>query len=92
MNPGFKRRVSAEGVKEALLEAKKLLEKAHHPGIPIIHIQHNTREGTPYDIKVPNGQLADMVKPIDGEPSSLKSLPTRDQYAAVVDTVDDLPA
>lgn len=64
-----------EGVEEALVEAQKLLEKARQAGIPIIHIQHNTGEGTPYDIKAPIGQIADMVKPIDGEPVITKEFP-----------------
>lgn len=64
-----------EGVEEALLEAKKLLEKARGAGIPIIHIQHDSGEGSPYDIKAPIGQIADIVKPIDGEPVITKAFP-----------------
>jgi nicotinamidase-related amidase len=64
-----------EGVEEALLEAKKLLEKARQAGIPIIHIQHNAGEGTPYDINAPIGQIADVVKPIDSEPVITKEFP-----------------
>lgn len=64
-----------EGVEEALLEAQKLLEKARQAGIPIIHIQHNAGEGSPYDIKAPIGQIADIVKPIDGEPVITKEFP-----------------
>lgn len=64
-----------EGVEEALLEAQKLLEKARQAGIPIIHIQHNAGEGSPYDINAPIGQIADIVKPIDGEPVITKEFP-----------------
>ena len=64
-----------EGVEDALLEAQKLLEKAREAGIPIIHIQHDTGEGTPYDIKAPIGQIADIVKPLNGEPVITKQFP-----------------
>ncbi|WP_271909878.1 cysteine hydrolase family protein [Vreelandella alkaliphila] len=64
-----------EGVEEALVEAKKLLEKAREAGTPIIHIQHNSGEGSPYDINAPIGQIADIVKPIDGEPVITKAFP-----------------
>jgi len=64
-----------EGVEEALVEAKKLLEKARGAGIPIIHIQHDSGEGSPYDINAPIGQIADIVKPIDGEPVITKAFP-----------------
>lgn len=64
-----------EGVEDALLEAQKLLEKARQASIPIIHIQHDTGEGTPYDIKAPIGQIADIVKPINGEPVITKQFP-----------------
>lgn len=64
-----------EGVEEALLEAQKLLEKARQAGIPVIHIQHDTGEGTPYDIKAPIGQIADIVKPINDEPVITKQFP-----------------
>ncbi|MGM0831502.1 cysteine hydrolase [Halomonas qinghailakensis] len=64
-----------EGVEEALVEAKKLLEKARDAGIPIIHIQHDSGEGSPYDTKAPIGQIADIVKPIAGEPVITKAFP-----------------
>ncbi|MDR5875756.1 cysteine hydrolase family protein [Vreelandella gomseomensis] len=64
-----------EGVEDALLEAQKLLEKARQAGIPVIHIQHDTGEGTPYDIKAPIGQIADIVKPMNDEPVITKQFP-----------------
>jgi nicotinamidase-related amidase len=64
-----------EGVEEALVEASKLLEKARQVGAPVFHIQHDTGEGTPYDTKAPIGQIADIVKPVDGEPVITKQYP-----------------
>jgi nicotinamidase-related amidase len=64
-----------EGVEEALVEASELLEKARQVGVPVFHIQHDTGEGTPYDINAPIGQIADIVKPVDGEPVITKQYP-----------------
>lgn len=55
------------GVEEAILEAKKLLEKARALKIPVIHIQHDGGEGSPYDINAEIGAISDEVAPLAGE-------------------------
>lgn len=55
------------GVEEAILEAKKLLEKARALKIPVIHIQHDGGEGSPYDINAEVGAISDEVAPVAGE-------------------------
>jgi nicotinamidase-related amidase len=55
------------GVEAAILEAKKLLEKARALNIPVIHIQHDGGEGSPYDINAEIGAISDEVAPVAGE-------------------------
>jgi len=57
-----------DGVAAALDETAKLLERARSAGIPIIHIQHDSGEGTPYDIRAEIGQIVDQVAPQGDEP------------------------
>lgn len=64
-----------EGVEPALQEAAALLKRFRDAGRPIIHIQHDAGEGTPYDIKAPIGQIADPVKPLEGEHVIVKNFP-----------------
>ncbi len=49
-----------DGVAAALDEATKLHQRARAAGIPRIHIQHDSGEGTPYDIQAEIGQIADQ--------------------------------
>lgn len=63
------------GVEEALAEARRLLDAARAAGTPVIHIQHDAGPGTPYDVRVPLGQIADLVAPAPGEPVITKQYP-----------------
>lgn len=67
--------MALEGVEPALQEAKRLLEKARTLKVPVIHIQHDSGEGTPYDIRAHIGQIADVVAPIAGEDVITKHYP-----------------
>ena len=62
-------------VEPAILEAKKLLNKARTLGIPIIHIQHDAGPGTPYDIRSEIGAIAEEVAPENGEAVVVKQYP-----------------
>ncbi len=64
-----------EGVEEALLEAKKLLNLARDKGIPIFHIKHDGGEGSPYDLNTSLGAISDEVAPEDGEHVIVKNFP-----------------
>lgn len=67
--------MALEGVEPALQQAKLLLEKARALKVPVIHIQHDSGEGTPYDIRSYIGQIADVVAPIAGEDVITKHYP-----------------
>lgn len=62
-------------VETAILEAKKLLDKARTLNIPVIHIQHDAGVGSPYDVSAEIGAICDEVAPIDGEPVITKNYP-----------------
>ncbi len=64
-----------EGVEEALDKARQLLERARKAGSPIFHIQHDAGVGSLYDLTAPNGQIADVVAPSEGEPIIVKRYP-----------------
>jgi nicotinamidase-related amidase len=64
-----------EGVEHALTKASQLLQRARKAGIPIFHIQHDAGVGSPYDITAENGQIADVVAPLDVEPIIVKNFP-----------------
>ncbi|MHA6794035.1 cysteine hydrolase family protein [Pseudonocardia bannensis] len=64
-----------EGVQGALDQAAELLDRARSAGIPVIHIQHDSGEGTPYDIRAEIGQIVDRVAPREGEPVIVKNFP-----------------
>lgn len=65
-----------EGVEPALVECKSLLQRFRDAGRPVIHIQHNAGEGTPYDVNARIGAIADVVAPVDGEPVIVKAYPS----------------
>lgn len=65
-----------EGVEPALEGAAILLKRFRDAKRPVIHIMHDAGEGTPYDISAPIGQIADVVKPIDGEIVIVKNFPS----------------
>jgi nicotinamidase-related amidase len=64
-----------DGVEPALDEARRLLERARSLGIPVLHIQHDAGPGSPYDVRAEIGQIADKVRPLDGEPVIVKNYP-----------------
>ncbi|MDT8311700.1 MAG: cysteine hydrolase family protein [Methylophaga sp.] len=63
------------GVEQAIVEAKKLLQRARDMQIPVIHIRHDGGEGSPYDLTTDIGQISDEVAPIDGEIVITKNFP-----------------
>jgi nicotinamidase-related amidase len=63
------------GVEAALIEARRLLERARGAGIPIFHIQHDAGVGSPYDITAPIGRISDEVAPQSGESVITKHFP-----------------
>lgn len=65
-----------EKVEPALEQAATLLKRYRDAKRPVIHIQHDAGEGTPYDTKAPIGQIADIVKPSDGETIIVKNFPS----------------
>jgi nicotinamidase-related amidase len=72
----YRRGVMAlEGVEAALDECQALLARARQAGIPVIHIQHDSGPGSPYDISAEIGAIADKVAPNPGEPVLVKHYP-----------------
>lgn len=64
-----------DGVQAALDEAATLLERARVAGVPVIHIQHDSGPGSPYDVRTEIGAIVDRVAPRDGEPVVVKNYP-----------------
>jgi nicotinamidase-related amidase len=67
--------MALDGVSAALDEAARLLERARSAGIPIIHIQHDSGEGSPYDIRAEIGQIVEQVAPQGDETVIVKQFP-----------------
>lgn len=63
------------GVEDAILEARRLLEKARAAQIPIIHIQHDAGVGSPYDVTADIGAICAEVAPKPGEHVITKHYP-----------------
>ena len=70
------------GVEPALQEAAELLRRFREAGRPVIHIMHDG-PGTPYDVKAPIGQIADIVAPIEGETVVVKNYPSAFEKTAL---------
>lgn len=64
-----------EGVEEALLHARTLLNLARDKGVPIFHIKHDGGAGSPYDLNTALGDIAEEVAPEDGEHVIVKNFP-----------------
>ncbi|MFD2466048.1 cysteine hydrolase family protein [Amycolatopsis silviterrae] len=64
-----------EGWQPALTAAKDLLAKARAAGAKVIHVIHDSGEGTPYDIRAEIGSIHPDVTPIEGEPVVVKGAP-----------------
>ena len=65
-----------EGVEKALIECQQLLQRYRDAGRPVIHIQHDAGQGTPYDVSAKIGAIADVVAPRAGEPVVVKNYPS----------------
>lgn len=63
------------GVEPALDECARILARARALKIPVIHIQHDSGPGTPYDVRTEIGAIADKVAPLGGEPVVVKHYP-----------------
>lgn len=63
------------GVEAALVECRKLLDRARAAQIPIFHIQHDAGAGSPYDTNAIIGAISDLVAPNEGEPVITKHYP-----------------
>jgi nicotinamidase-related amidase len=64
-----------DGVQPALDQAEELLDRARTAGIPVIHIQHDTGPGSPYDVREEIGAIVDRVAPRAGEQTVVKNYP-----------------
>ncbi|MEU6267863.1 cysteine hydrolase family protein [Saccharopolyspora shandongensis] len=64
-----------DGWQEALDSGAALLARAREAGAPVIHVVHDSGEGTPYDIRAEIGQIHPSVAPVDGEPVVVKHAP-----------------
>ncbi|GGU11952.1 isochorismatase [Streptomyces lateritius] len=62
-----------DGWEPALNEGAKLLAAARKAGAPVIHIQNDAGEGSPYDTKAEIGKIHDKVAPAEGEPVITKT-------------------
>lgn len=71
------------GVEPALKEAADLLKRYRAAGRPVIHIMHDAGPGTPYDVKAPIGQIADIVAPAPGETVIVKNYPSSFEKTAL---------
>lgn len=76
------------GVEPALVEAADLLARFRAAGRPVIHIMHDAGPGTPYDVKAPIGQIADIVAPRPGEPIITKNYPSSFEKTALKEELD----
>jgi nicotinamidase-related amidase len=74
-NTYTQRVLELDGVEAALDQAADLLGRARSAGIPIIHIQHDAGEGSPFDVRAEIGAIVDRVSPQDGEPMIVKNFP-----------------
>jgi nicotinamidase-related amidase len=67
--------MALEDVEPAIDEAAALLERARTAGIPIVHVQHDAGEGSPYDVRGESGAIVDRVAPREGEQIVIKNYP-----------------
>jgi nicotinamidase-related amidase len=63
------------GIEDALEEGRRLLERARAAGAPVLHIAHDAGPGSPYDVSAEIGRIADIVAPLEGEPTIVKNYP-----------------
>ena len=67
--------MALEGVEAAIDQAAEILERARSAGRPIIHVQHDAGEGSPYDVRGEIGAIVDRVAPREGEGVVVKNFP-----------------
>ncbi|WP_328302229.1 cysteine hydrolase family protein [Actinomycetospora sp. NBC_00405] len=67
--------MALENVEPAIDEAAALLDRARSAGIPIVHVQHDAGQGTPYDVHDEIGAIVDRVAARDGEHRIVKNFP-----------------
>lgn len=67
--------MALDGVEAALQRCAELLERARRAKVPVIHIQHDSGPGTPYDIRARIGAIVDEVAPRPGETVVVKNFP-----------------
>jgi nicotinamidase-related amidase len=65
-----------EGVEAAMAQCQTLLKRARDAGAHVIHIQHDSGVGSPYDVSAEIGRIADMVAPIGDEAVITKNYPS----------------
>lgn len=63
------------GIEAALDECARLLARARALQIPVVHIQHDSGPGSPYDVRTEVGAIADKVAPSSGEAVLVKQYP-----------------
>lgn len=69
--------VPLHGIEAALVEIKKLLDRARSQKVPIFHIVHHTQPGAPiFDPESPMSDIIDSVKPAGDERVISKNLPS----------------
>ena len=64
-----------DGMESALSECKHLLDRFRKADRPVFHIRHDAGAGTPYDVNVRIGQIADIVAPEGEEAVITKNYP-----------------
>lgn len=64
-----------DGWSEALDEGAALLARARAEGATVIHVMHDSGEGSPYDIRQDIGRIHERVAPADGEEVVVKTVP-----------------
>ncbi len=64
-----------DGIEPALDECARLLGRARALKVPVIHIQHDSGPGSPYDITAEIGAIADKLAPAEGEAVVVKNYP-----------------
>lgn len=64
-----------EGWDPALDHAADLLGKARAAGATVIHVQHDSGPGSPYDVTAAIGQIHHRVQPVEGEAVVTKPAP-----------------
>ncbi len=63
------------GIEPALDECARLLGRARALKVPVIHIQHDSGPGSPFDISAEIGAIADKLAPAEGEAVVVKNYP-----------------